>query len=83
MTRPLLVRLHEDGDISSQQVKLFYAAVRGFYCRAASYALANLPLKDVVLQNSEFVNFGSRESATISHVTFFVSRYSYCKYENF
>ena len=59
------MRLHEDGDISSQQVKLFYAAVRGFYCTAASYALANLPLKDVVLQNSEFVNFGIRESATI------------------
>lgn len=75
ITRQLLVRLEDGGDISSEQVKVFYTAVRGFYCRAATYALANLPLKGSVLQNSEFVNFESRESANISQVTFFISRY--------
>ena len=40
-----------------------------------NYALANLPLKDEVLQNAEFVNFGDRASATITQVTYFLMRW--------
>ena len=69
------MRLEDNGEISSRQVQVFYTAVRHFYCTGAAYALLNLPLKDAVLQNSEFVNFGSRESATITQVTFFLSKY--------
>lgn len=74
MTKQLLNRLADGGDISPQKVKVFYNAVREFYTTAAKYALSNLPLKDAVLENSQFVHFGSRESATISQVFYFVSR---------
>lgn len=74
MTRQLLLKLLDGGDISARQVKLFYTAVREYYCRAATYALSNLPLHDPVLQNSTFTFFEARESATITQVSFFVTR---------
>ena len=77
MTRQLLLKLLNDGDISDHQVRVFYAAVREYYCCAATYALSNLPLHDDVLQNATFINFEARESATIDQVTYFVSRYMY------
>lgn len=73
-TRQWLIKLEEEGDVSPRQVTQFYSAVRGFYTTAATYALANLPVKDPVLQNSEFVNFADRTSATISQVTYFLTR---------
>ena len=79
MTRQLLRRLENSGDISSQQVKAFHTAVRHFYCEAVTYAMQNLPLNDEVLLNSQFVNFERKESATITQVTFFLSRYNYVK----
>ena len=75
MTRQVIRRLEDGGDISAQQVKGFYIAVRGFYATAATYALANLPLKDEVLQNSQFINFGNRASATITQVSYFLERF--------
>lgn len=74
MTRQLLGRLEEDGDISPAEVRTFYTAVRGFYHAAAGYALANLPLKDELLKRSQFANFRTRESTYISYVMFFVGR---------
>lgn len=74
--KQLFRRLHDQGDISTQQVHRFYNAVRCFYSRAAEYALANLPLHDEILQNTVFVNFGSRTTATISQVEYFISRYN-------
>ena len=74
MTRQFIRRLEEGGDVTTRQVKEFHRAVREFYSTVATYALANLPLKDEVLQNAEFVNFGDRASATITQVTYFVTR---------
>ena len=74
MTRQLIRRLEDGGDISPRQVKAFHSAVREFYSIAAGYALANLPVKNEVLQNSEFVNFGERVSATVTQVTYFLTR---------
>ena len=74
MTRQLLNKLENEGDISRRQVEAFYTAVRVFYTTASKYALDNLPLHDAVLENAQFVHFKSRESACISQVVFFVSR---------
>ena len=73
-TKQLVLKLHNDGDISTRQMHGFYTSARAFYYKAAAYALSNLPLKDAVLQNAVFVNFDNRESANISQVTFFVTR---------
>ena len=76
MTRQLLNKLENGGDISPHQLQgeAFYTAVRVFYTTASKYALDNLPLNDAVLENAQFVHFESRESAHISQVVFFVSR---------
>ena len=74
-TRQLLGRLESNGDIGPEEVQQFYKAVRCFYCRCADYAFANLPIKDMVLRNSRFVNFENRDMATFSQVEFFVARY--------
>ena len=74
MTRQLLLKLLNNGDISDRQVQMFYTAVRKFYCCAVDYSLSNLPLHDDVLQNATFTCFEARASATIDQVTYFVSR---------
>ena len=74
MTRQVVRRLEEGGDVTPYQVNKFHKAVREFYCTAATFALANLPLKDKVLQNAGFVNFEDRASATIAQVTYFLMR---------
>lgn len=74
MTRQLLARLEENGDISPTEVHTFYRAVREFYHTAATYALAHLPLKDELVKRSQFANFKTRESANFSYVAFFVGR---------
>ena len=74
MTRQLLNKLENRGDISPHQVEAFYTAVRVFYTTASKYALDNHPLIDAVLENAQFFHFESRKSARISQVVFFVSR---------
>lgn len=54
---------------------MFYEAVREFYSRATTYALANLPVNDQVLCSSSFVNVEKREAAVFSQVEFFIKRY--------
>ena len=78
MTKQLLSKLEDEGDITSTEVKTFYLAVRGFYVRASEYAFANLPLDDPVLKNSQFVDFKRRDEGDFSQVEFFVARYIEC-----
>ena len=74
MTRQLLSRSLDEGDISSQQVSKFYKAACEFFTTAVSYILSNFPVNDEVLRNAEFANFEDKENSTISQVTFFVTR---------
>lgn len=67
-TRQQLRQLRNDGDVSREQTKRFYSAVRKFYSTATTYALRNLPIND------ELLNFDNRSSSTIAEVMFFVSR---------
>ena len=66
-TRQRLSKLFENGDVSDREVDQFHNAVRGFYCKATAYVLANLPFHDSVIQNSDFDN---RENVNISQVIF-------------
>ena len=75
ITRQALNRLLEAGDITAAQVKIFYEVAWCFYCTAAEYALANLPINSSVLKNTRLVDFDKRESAEFSQVEFFVARY--------
>ena len=72
----LLTKCLAEGDISVQQLKKFYSAVRQFYIAAAQYMWKNLPLNDDVLRNAQFVNWNKRRSTTFAEASFFVERYS-------
>ena len=74
-TKTRLRQLFDDGDISEAQRNTFYKSVRAFYVRAMEYATSNLPLNDELLKNARFLDFHSRESASISQVEYFVNRY--------
>jgi len=88
VTRQHLDKLLREGDITLLQLKKFYSAAWNFYIAAANYALYNLPLEDELLANAEFVYFPRRAEATISQVTYFISRlgnsvcinFMYCTY---
>ena len=73
-TKTRLRQLFDDGDISEAQQNTFYKSVRAFYVRAMEYATSNLPSNDELLKNARFLDFHSRESASISQVEYFVNR---------
>ena len=75
MTKRVLQKLLDDGEISSLQVTQFYKGVRAFYVRALEYALDNLPLKDDSLKNASFVSYKKRDDASFSQVEYFVDRF--------
>jgi hypothetical protein len=73
-TRMQLNKCLADGDISGQQAKKFYTAVRQFYIAAAKYMLKNLPLGDETLKNAQFVNWEKRVSGSFEQVAYFAQR---------
>ena len=56
LTKSRLKKLHQDGDISENQMKTFYKAARRFFERAFRYALDNLPHQDELLFNAQCIN---------------------------
>ena len=74
MTKTLLNKGLNDGDITPRQVEVFYQAVRCFFVTAVKYALDHLPFKDAVLENASFVNIESRDSCHVSQLAYFVTR---------
>lgn len=74
ITRSLLNKLRDEGDISTNEVNKFYLAVRSFYYNATEYAIKNLPLNDPVLQNANFLRFEARQAAIFTQVEFFLNR---------
>lgn len=75
-TKMALTKMLDEGDISQSEVRLFYEGVRSFYVTAMNYAINNLPMKDELLKNAQFLNFSSRDSSTFSQVEYFVQRYT-------
>ena len=73
-TKMRLHQLFDDGDVSEAQRNTFFKSARAFYVRAMEYATKNLPLNDELLKNARFLDFHSRENASISQVEYFVNR---------
>lgn len=73
MTKQLLHRLLDDGDIDENAKKTFYKSVRSYYVDAVSQALQKLPFADDLLK---FLNFQQRTHCSFSSVEYFCSSYS-------
>ena len=73
-TRMQLRKLLDKGNLSPAHSTKFLKSARAFYVRIMGCALENFPLKNELLKNVNFVNIPSRQSATISQVTYFVTR---------
>lgn len=54
--------------VTPEKVEEFYKGVREFYCTAVEYAVQNLPLNDIIIKNSKFVNFSNRLKADFDDV---------------
>lgn len=75
LTRSKLQKKLDEGDISPQQMKNFYASVRAFYCKTVEYIIKWFPLKEPVVRDSQFVDFFTKEQCDFSMVTNYVQRY--------
>ena len=51
MTKQLIRRLHENGDIDENAMKTFYKSVRAYYVHATTQALQKLPFADDLLNH--------------------------------
>ena len=80
MTRQLLLKLLNDGDIGISAVTKFYTAVRRFYTTTMDYVKKTYPLKDDVLMYSKFINIQRREECTFDSVEYFLYRYPHLKH---
>lgn len=74
VTRQLLQKLEDEGDISHREVRIFYNAVRDFFVTAVDYAISHLPFQDELIRNAQFLKFDSRETSMFSQVEYFVQR---------
>lgn len=74
VTKQRLQKLLNEGDISANDERKFYAGVRAFYLEAASQALHKLPFDDCVLNNARFLNFERKEDCTFHTVEFFLCK---------
>ena len=75
MTKQMANKLLEDGDITTNQLKVFYTAIRAFYTRATEYLLKWCPLQDSLLIHSTWIDFEHRLERNFSSVEYFVSLY--------
>ena len=75
VTKQSLQKLFDEGDISENQRKHFYQAVRVFFVCATEYLLKWCPFKDELLSHVVWVGFESRLEKTFSSVEYIVHRY--------
>ncbi len=75
VTKNLIRKLLDDGDIASSEVTKFYSGVRRFYTRAAEYIKATFPLNDAVLRHAKFLDVEKKEEVTFDSVEYFVHRF--------
>ena len=76
VTKQTLQKLFDEGDISENQWKCFYQAVRMFLTCATEYLLKWCPLNDELLSHIVWVGFDNRLAKTFSSVEHTVCRYS-------
>lgn len=76
ITKQLLQKLLDEGDICPADQRKFFKGVRAFYVKATSQALHKLPFDDCILNHSRFLNFERKEESTFDSVEYFCVKYS-------
>ena len=76
ITKQLIHRLLDDGDIDENAKKTFYKSVRSYYVAAVSQALQKLQFADDLLNHSKFLNFQERTYCFFSSAEYFCFSYS-------
>lgn len=76
VTKQLSKKLFEDGEISGNEKRKFYTAVKAFYLDSVNQALKKLPFSDSVLNNSIFLNFDKKDECTFDSIKIFCDKYS-------
>lgn len=75
VTKQLIQKLLNEGDIDEHDMKKFYAGVRAFYVDAAAQTIKKLPFDDSVLNHARFLNFEKKEDCTFDSVEYFAQKY--------
>ena len=73
MTKQLLQKFLNNGDVAVCDAKKFFTGVRSFYVATTRSILATYPLKDDVLKHAKFIDFERRKRCTFQSVEYFVS----------
>ena len=73
-TKERFNNLFDEGDISAEDVSIFFRSARAFYTRTTEYSLKNLPVNDEFLRCVSFASFYKRESSTLSQLEHIVQR---------
>ena len=76
ITKQTLQKLFDGGDVSDNQRKLFYQAVRDFFVCATEYLLKWCPFNDELLSHVVWVGFTGRLEKNFSSIEYIVRRYS-------
>ena len=75
LTKSHLDKLHQDRDISENQMKTFYKAARRFFELSFWYAIDNLPHQDELLFNAHCINWKMMQNDDISDgLQYFIER---------
>ena len=75
ITKQLVHKLLDDGDIIVNQLKEFYIAFRAFYVRARDYLLKWCPLQDKLLVHATWIDLEHRLEQNFSSVEYFIGLY--------
>ena len=75
VTRSLIHRNLEDGEITENGVTNFYSAVVAFYSSAVKYVFKWFPLSEQLIKDSQFLDFTKKEECDFLMVCTFIDRY--------
>ena len=76
ITKQCLHKCLENGDITPQDIKVFYSSVHELFTESVTYALKKLPVRDTLLQHARFLNVMEKVKHTFSSVEYFCEKYS-------
>ena len=75
VTKSLISKKLEDGDVTESEVTKFYSAVIAFYVSAVRYVFKWFPLAEPIIKESQFLDFDKKEDCDFSMVCTFIERY--------
>lgn len=76
-TRQKLLRLLEEGDICTSDIRCFYSSVRHFLMKATQYLIKWCPLNDPLLHHANWIDFRNRQMCSLVSVEYFVGLYDH------